>query len=93
MAPQQGCFRVGCWAYPDHSLVKAAQAVRDHEPELACARGRLNRLVETLTAIQQVVHRTARMIPASEGTVGSAAYLSAVVARDHGGSRRCCSHG
>lgn len=54
---------MGCWAYPDRSLVKAGQVVRDHAPELACARGRQERLVEVLETIQRVLKRTARMNP------------------------------
>jgi hypothetical protein len=63
MVVQQWCFIVGCWAYPERSLVKAAQVVRDHALELASARGRLERLAETLTTMQQVLRRTARMNP------------------------------
>lgn len=58
---QQWCFIVGCWAYPDRSLVKAAQVVRDHAVALAHARGCPARLAEALTTIQQVLRRTARM--------------------------------
>jgi hypothetical protein len=52
---------VGCWQFPDRSLVKAAQVVRDHAVELASARARLERLSEVLETIQQVLKRTARM--------------------------------
>lgn len=52
---------VGCWQFPDRSLVKAAQVVRDHAPELASARAQLDRLNEVLATIQQVLRRTARM--------------------------------
>jgi hypothetical protein len=61
MVLQQWCFIVGCWAYPDRSLVKAAQVVRDHAVALAHARGCPARLAEALTTIQQVLRRTARM--------------------------------
>ncbi len=61
MALQQWCFIVGCWAYPERSLVKAAQVVRDHAVALAHARGCPARLAEALTTIQQVLRRTARM--------------------------------
>jgi hypothetical protein len=61
MLLQQGCFIVGCWAYPDRSLVKAAQVVRDHAVALAHARGCHARLAAALTTIQQVLRRTARM--------------------------------
>lgn len=63
MLLQQWCFIVGCWAYPERSLVKAAQVVRDHALELASGRARLERLAETLGSIQQVLKRTARMNP------------------------------
>lgn len=61
MVLQQWCFIVGCWTYPDRSLVKAAQVVRDHAVALAHARGRLAQLTDALTTIQQVLRRTARM--------------------------------
>ena len=57
---------MGCWAYPERSLVKAGQVVRDHAPELASARGRLEHLVEALETIQRVLKRTARMNPRSK---------------------------
>jgi hypothetical protein len=63
MVLQQWCFIVGCWSYPERSLVKAAQVVRDQALELASARGRLERLAEALTTMQQVLRRTARMNP------------------------------
>jgi len=52
---------VGCWQFADRSLVKAAQVVRDHAPELASARARGERLTEVLETIQRVLARTARM--------------------------------
>jgi len=52
---------VGCWVYPDRSLVKAAQVVRDHAVELASSRARSERLAEVLETIQRVLKRTARM--------------------------------
>lgn len=63
MLLQQWCFIVGCWAYPDRSLVKAAQVVRDHALELASARGRQELLAETLESLQRILKRTARMNP------------------------------
>ena len=65
MVLQQWCFMVGCWAYPDRSLVKAAQVVRDHAVVLAHARACPARLMEALRTIQQVLRRTARMNPRS----------------------------
>jgi hypothetical protein len=61
MVLQQWMFIVGCWAYAERSLVKAAQVVREYAPEMASARGRLERLQETLEALQDVLMRTARM--------------------------------
>jgi hypothetical protein len=52
---------LGCWQFPERSLVKATQVVRDHAPALACARARLDRLSEVLETIVQVLTRTARM--------------------------------
>jgi hypothetical protein len=60
---QHWAMVVGCWQFPDRSLVKAAQVVRDHAPELTSARARLDRLSEVLATIQQVLRRTARMNP------------------------------
>jgi hypothetical protein len=63
MLLQQWCFIVGCWAYPDRSLVKAAQVVRDHALELASARGLRELLAETLEGMQRILKRTACMNP------------------------------
>jgi hypothetical protein len=61
MVVQHWALVVSCWQFPDRSLVKAAQVVRDHAPELASARARSDRLSEVLETIQQVLTRTARM--------------------------------
>jgi hypothetical protein len=61
MLLQQWCFIVGCWSYPERSLVKAAQVVRDHAVVLAHARGKRERLAEALGTIRQVLRRSARM--------------------------------
>jgi hypothetical protein len=61
MVVQHWALVVGCWEFPDRSLVKAAQVVRDHAPELASARARVERLTEVLETMQQVLARTARM--------------------------------
>jgi hypothetical protein len=61
MVVQHWVLVVGCWQFPERSLVKAAQVVRDHAPELSCARARLDRLNEVVATIQQVLRRTARM--------------------------------
>src|SRR5689334_11684823 len=61
MVVQHWVLVIGCWQFPDRSLVKAAQVVRDHAVELASARARLERLTEVLSTIEQVLRRTARM--------------------------------
>ena len=58
---QQWILAVSCWVYPDRSLVKAAQVVRDHAVELASSRARPERLEEVLETLQRVLKRTARM--------------------------------
>lgn len=63
MVVQHWALVLGCWQFPDRSLVKAAQVVRDHAVELASARARLDRLSEVLATMQQVLTRTARMNP------------------------------
>jgi len=63
MVVQHWTLVVCCWQFPGRSLVKAAQVVRDHAPELACARARPERVTEVLTTIQEVLRRTARMNP------------------------------
>ncbi|KPV50489.1 hypothetical protein SE17_26650, partial [Kouleothrix aurantiaca] len=61
MVVQHWALILGCWQYPERSLVKAAQVVREHAADLASARGQCERLSEVLTSIQQVLRRTARM--------------------------------
>jgi hypothetical protein len=61
MVLQQWLLIVGCWAYADRSLTKAAQVIRDHAIELATAQARPERLDEVITTIQRVLKRTARM--------------------------------
>ena len=63
MLLQHWVIVVSCWRYPDHSLVKAAQVVRDHASDLASARGRAERIIETLEVITGIVSRTARINP------------------------------
>jgi hypothetical protein len=63
MLIQQWVFIVGCWAYPDRSLVKAAQVVRDYATDLASARACVTQLTEVLQAVQRVLKRTARINP------------------------------
>ena len=61
MLVQQWFIAMGCWGYPDRSLVKAAQVIREHAPELASARLRPERLCETLETMGVVLEQTARM--------------------------------
>jgi hypothetical protein len=52
---------LSCWDYPERSLVKAAQVVRDHAIILACAQGASEALCAALATIQRVLKTTARM--------------------------------
>ncbi len=61
MLLQHWVLVVSCWRYPDHSLVKAAQVVRDHATDLASARGQADRIAAALTTIQTIVARAARL--------------------------------
>lgn len=63
MVLQQWVFLVGCWAYPDRSLVKAAQVVRDHAADMASARACVVHLTDVLKTVQRVLKRTARLNP------------------------------
>jgi hypothetical protein len=53
MIVQHWLFLVSCWAYPDRSLVKAAQTVRGHAWHLAAHLGCAAQLVEAITIIQR----------------------------------------
>lgn len=61
MVLQQWMLIVGCWAYADRSLTKAAQVIRDHAIELATAQARPERLEAVISTIQRVLKRTARL--------------------------------
>ena len=61
MVLQHWLLLIGCWAYADRSLTKAAQVIRDHAIELASARGRAERLCAVIETIQRVLKRTARL--------------------------------
>ena len=52
MIVQHWLFLVSCWAYPDRSLVKAAQTVRGHALHLAAHLGCAAQLVDAITVIQ-----------------------------------------
>lgn len=61
MVMQQWILAIGCWKFADHSLVKAAQVVRDRAVELASAMARPERIGEVLQTIVRILERTARM--------------------------------
>ena len=63
MVVQHWVLAVSCWVYPERSLVKAAQVVREQAPALASARAHLDRLSEVLETIQTILKRTARLSP------------------------------
>jgi Transposase DDE domain len=48
-------FLVGCWAYPNRSLVKAAQMVQKHALHPFSAFGSLQHLIAALTTVQRCV--------------------------------------
>jgi hypothetical protein len=50
---QHWVLLVGCWAFPDRSLVQAAQTVREHAVCLLRALGQRDRLVDELRAIRR----------------------------------------
>lgn len=61
MLVQHWCIVVSCWAYPERSLVKAAQAVREQAPTFASARARLEQLLEAVEALCAILEQTGRM--------------------------------
>jgi len=61
MLLQHWVLVLGCWSYPERSLVKAAQVVRDHAVVLACVCRDAVRLSEALEVVQCVLKSTARM--------------------------------
>lgn len=61
MLLQQWFLAMSCWGYPERSLVKAAQVIREHAPELASARLRSERLEETLETMRAIVRQVARV--------------------------------
>lgn len=61
MLLQHWVLVLGCWSYPERSLVKAAQVVRDHAVVLACVCRDAARLSEALEVIQGILKSTARM--------------------------------
>lgn len=54
---------VSCWYYPDRSLVKASQTIRDFAGEFASTRPQVERLWEALTTVCEVLRRIARINP------------------------------
>lgn len=61
MVIQHWVLVMGCWAYPDRSLVKASQVVREQAPLMASARAKAERLSEMLETIQGILKRNARI--------------------------------
>jgi Transposase DDE domain len=61
MLIQHWVFLVSCWAYPNRSLVKAAQTVQQHARHLANTFGRLRRLITALSTVQRCVAAGCRM--------------------------------
>jgi Transposase DDE domain len=61
MLVQHWVFLVSCWAYPDRSLVKAAQTVRKHALHLASTFGSIRHLINALMSVQRCVATGCRM--------------------------------
>jgi hypothetical protein len=61
MLVQHWVFLVSCWAYPNRSLVKAAQTVQKHALHLASTFGSLRRLIAALMTVQRCVAAGCRM--------------------------------
>jgi hypothetical protein len=53
MVVQHWLVLVGCWRYPDRSLLKAAQTVRKHALHLASAFGKTARLTRAIATIHR----------------------------------------
>ncbi|MFN8568596.1 MAG: transposase [Kouleothrix sp.] len=82
MLLQHWVLVVSCWRYPDHSLVKAAQVVRDHATDLASAPMNWKRI-----GSPQRSHHPDDCGPrrASVGAKTAPAYLSIAPRLDHAG--------
>jgi hypothetical protein len=63
MVIQHWVLAISCWVYPDRSLVKAAQVVREQAPAMASARAELARLSEVVETISRILERAARLNP------------------------------
>jgi hypothetical protein len=63
MVVQHWALLVGCWAYPDRSLAKAAQAVRQHALPLALAMRGQRRLRAALAALRACLAAGCRINP------------------------------
>ncbi len=61
MVVQHWLLVAGCWAYPDRSLVKAAQTVRKHALAMASAFGSLRRLLLALRVVIRCVASGCRL--------------------------------
>jgi len=63
MIVQHWCCLVGCWGYPDRSLVKAAQVVRGDVTLLACACARVLPFPLALQQMRRAMARGCRQNP------------------------------
>lgn len=61
MLLQHWLFLIGCWAYPDRSLMKAAHTVQQHALHLASSFGCQARLCTALATIQRCLGAGCRM--------------------------------
>jgi len=61
MVVQHWLLLVGCWTYPDRSLVKAAQTVRNHALHLAYALPSGDRLADAIAVIQRCLAAGCRL--------------------------------
>lgn len=63
MLLQHWLLLVGCWAYPDRSLVKASRTIRGYAGELASALPKRRHLAQVLSSIQRCLAHHARLNP------------------------------
>jgi hypothetical protein len=61
MLLHHGLFLIGCWAYPDRSLMKATHTVQQHALHLASSFGCQARIHTALTTIQRCLAAGCRM--------------------------------
>lgn len=63
MIVQHWLLLIGCWAYPNRSLVKAAQTIRDYAPMIASALVGLIDITVPIEQIQRCLQAGCRMNP------------------------------